>query len=646
MPPILGKTVTLQRLLAVGVQDLLILLALVAAFFATRALPATRTSPQELSQRLIRIATEGRFLAQVAGALAGDPVPAGAEEDAVNLLATLLPSAEGGGTKRQAVQLASVASTLFGLFRELEASGIGRRQLPQALALAEKSHEIERLSERWAQMSRAIRSGLEAAVARVPRRNERFRNAVTYGRNLAGRYERFSKELAVMARFLDERSRGLADQWRRTVDPSVPVPSFSLSLFARLLLIFGICRFFLHYNGLCETRIKQSFREFIVTLAQALGESALLLGLFYFFVPPLEVGVSHEAVFLLSGFGGIFLFVGGWRFLFDRLETSDTFLINLAIFGEGQEACRVAETVGDRPPYRIVGFFSDEPISASSRLGYPHLGNSRNLQRWVRQKQIDEIVVALAEYRGKLPTKVLLDIKLSGIKVTNYTDFFERFNDKIPLENLNPSWIIFSDGFQQSQLQTVLKRQLDLLLGVVGLLLSAPLALVITLLIRLDSKGPILYRQERVGQHGEPFTILKFRTMVANAEEDTGPVWAQKNDARVTRIGRFLRQSRLDEIPQIINVLKGEMSFVGPRPERPVFVEELAREIPFYKQRHYVKPGITGWAQVRYTYAATVEDNREKLMYDLYYIKHMSLRLDLRILFETIRVVVRKMGGW
>ncbi|RMD99336.1 MAG: hypothetical protein D6812_11795, partial [Deltaproteobacteria bacterium] len=265
MPPMLGKTVTLQRLLAVGVQDLLILLALVGAFFATRALPATQTPPQELSQRLIRIAAEGRFLAQVAGALTGDSAPAGAEEDALNLLATLLPSAEGGGTKRQAAQLASVASALFRLFRELEASGIGRRQLPQALALAEKSREIERLSERWAQMNRSLRSGLEAAVARTPRTNDRFQHAAAYGQDLARRYERFSEELTVMARFLDERSRRLAEEWRRTVDPSVPLPSFSLSLFARLLLIFGICRFFLHYNGLCETRIKQSFREFIVT---------------------------------------------------------------------------------------------------------------------------------------------------------------------------------------------------------------------------------------------------------------------------------------------------------------------------------------------------------------------------------------------
>jgi sugar transferase (PEP-CTERM system associated) len=258
--------------------------------------------------------------------------------------------------------------------------------------------------------------------------------------------------------------------------------------------------------------------------------------------------------------------------------------------------------------------------------------------------KIDRIIVALDERRGKLPIEQLLRCRLKGIRVDEGMRFTEELLGKLSVENLYPSTLIFSDGFKGSFLFKRAKRYLDIFWAVVGMIMAFPIGLIIAGAIKYDSTGPIFYEQERVGKDGRPFKLKKFRSMRMDAEKN-GPVWAMTEDNRVTRVGRIIRKLRLDEIPQMVNVLKGEMSFVGPRPERPFFVKKLEREVPYYFHRHSVKPGITGWAQLCYPYGATMEDALEKLKYDLYYIKNISLFFDLTIILETIKVVIWGRGA-
>jgi sugar transferase (PEP-CTERM system associated) len=274
------------------------------------------------------------------------------------------------------------------------------------------------------------------------------------------------------------------------------------------------------------------------------------------------------------------------------------------------------------------------------------IGSIADVPRIVRTERVDRVVVSLADARGRLPVDQLLDMKLNdGVSFDHLASVYEEYTGKIAVENLRPSWFIFSDGFRKSAVLTTAKRVVDLTVGAIGLVLAVPLMAVIALLVKLASRGPVLYHQTRVGQHGRYFTVHKFRSMVTDAEAGTGAVWAQRNDSRITPVGRVLRRTRLDELPQLWNVLRGDMSLVGPRPERPEFVQSLTDQIPFYGQRHVVRPGLTGWAQVRYTYGASVEDAMEKLQYDLYYIKNMSLALDLFILFSTVKTILHRQGA-
>jgi sugar transferase (PEP-CTERM system associated) len=257
---------------------------------------------------------------------------------------------------------------------------------------------------------------------------------------------------------------------------------------------------------------------------------------------------------------------------------------------------------------------------------------------------VDRIIVALDERRGKFPLEQLLFCRLKGIQIDDGVAFTEQLAGKLSVENLHPSFLIFSDGFRRSMILRRAKRGIDILMSALALTLLFPLSLLIALAVKLDSPGSILYRQDRVGEDGKVFNLLKFRSMYLDAEEN-GPVWANVNDHRITRVGRVIRKLRLDEIPQMLNVLKGDMSFVGPRPERPFFVDMLKKEIPFYSERHVVKPGVTGWAQIWYRYGASKEDALQKLKYDLYYIKHMSVVLDLSIIFDTVKIVLLGRGS-
>ena len=272
------------------------------------------------------------------------------------------------------------------------------------------------------------------------------------------------------------------------------------------------------------------------------------------------------------------------------------------------------------------------------------IGDFKQISSICRTCQIDRVIVALDERRGSLPLDQLLKCRLKGIHVDDGFSFRESLSGKLSVESLHPSAIIFSNGFRGVVVCKGLKRVIDLIASLFGFLIFLPLCLAVALAIKLDSRGPVFYRQERVGQDGKTFYMVKFRSMTVDAEQD-GPVWAVVNDQRVTRVGRWLRKLRLDEIAQLSNVIKGEMSIVGPRPERPYFVKKLEKEIPFYSHRHAVKPGITGWAQILYPYGATREDAQEKLKYDLYYIKHLSPIMDLRIISETAKIVLLGRGS-
>jgi sugar transferase (PEP-CTERM system associated) len=254
-------------------------------------------------------------------------------------------------------------------------------------------------------------------------------------------------------------------------------------------------------------------------------------------------------------------------------------------------------------------------------------------------------VVGLQDRRGKLPIKELLDFKTKGVAIEDATTFYERVAGKIPIENLKPSWMVFNSGFGVTKRALLEKRILSIVVSSILLVLCLPVMLVLAVLIKLDSKGPVFYKQERVGQDGKSFMLIKFRSMFENAESGTGPVWAKEGDDRITRMGRIMRRTRLDELPQFINVLRGDMSMVGPRPERPHFVQQLAESIPFYPLRHVIKPGITGWAQINYGYANTLDHTVEKLQYDLFYIKNMSWVLDSLIILETVKTVLVRKGS-
>lgn len=317
------------------------------------------------------------------------------------------------------------------------------------------------------------------------------------------------------------------------------------------------------------------------------------------------------------------------------------------VFGAGPAAQIVGQTLlASDPNLQIVGYYpgpnEKDPTIAPAQL----LPSDRSLTETARQLDVQEIVVALTERRsGSMPLRQLLDCKLLGVKVYDIATHFEKRLGQIRVDFVNAGWLVFGEGFNQGALRSAIKRLFDIGFSLLLILLSAPIMLLAALCIKLDSRGPVLYRQERVGLNGVGFMVAKFRSMRTDAEGDGQPRWATEQDDRVTRVGNIMRKLRIDELPQLFNVLKGEMSLVGPRPERPFFVEQLTQQIPYFAARHSVKPGVTGWAQVRYQYGATVEDSQEKLQYDLYYVKNHSLFLDLVVLFETVGVVLTGKGA-
>jgi sugar transferase (PEP-CTERM system associated) len=381
----------------------------------------------------------------------------------------------------------------------------------------------------------------------------------------------------------------------------------------------------------------------VIRLLQAVGVASILLALLYVAAPSLVVA---EGAFLSAAV----LFLAGiliWRLVCSALIRLHPLEERLLIVGTAATAQAVARQIlAQRDfPYHIVGFIDDDPHRVGEPLVNPRIvGTPADIERLVAAHAVDRIIVGLTDRRGKLPVPELLRARLRGVRIEGVNTVYERLTGKLLVEDLRPSWLIFSDGFHLSRLTRLVKRSFDVLLATIGLMLAAPLMLLTAVAVWLESGRPILYPQERVGEKGRVFTLFKFRSMRQDAEQGT-PIWARDADARVTRVGRVIRSTRLDELPQLWNVARGDMSFVGPRPERPFFVAQLAAQLPLYEQRHAVKPGITGWAQVKYRYGASLEDALEKLRYDLYYVKHMSLAFDLTILFDTVKVVLFAKGA-
>jgi len=336
------------------------------------------------------------------------------------------------------------------------------------------------------------------------------------------------------------------------------------------------------------------------------------------------------------------------RAAYELIASWRGFKRRLLFLGVGEQARRTAREIVDerKRDYELVGFLGESEAESGWRIGgKPVLGVYADLERVVEAEGVHQVVVAVEDRRKQMPLEALLRVRLAGVEVVEEAKIHEEIAGKLPVEDLRPSWLIFSEGFAKTPMRDFMKRAFDIVAALIGLVLSAPFALLVMVAIRLESRGPVLFRQKRVGQGGGEFTILKFRSMRVDAEKDGKPIWAKENDPRVTRVGRFIRSTRLDEIPQMWNVLMGSMSFVGPRPERLFFVEQLRETITYYDQRHAVKPGITGWAQVRFRYGADAADAVEKLRLDMFYVKHHSILFDLRILMETVRVVFQKNMG-
>jgi sugar transferase (PEP-CTERM system associated) len=418
--------------------------------------------------------------------------------------------------------------------------------------------------------------------------------------------------------------------------------------FLRVLLIVLVCQVCLHYTDLYDLRTIHTKTDLARRLLRAIGATSLILGIAYWLFPLLVV---QQGVFLLTAALALLL-VMAWRATFDIVTAHLAPRERLLLVGTSPAAIVLARELFERRQelgVDIVGFVDPDPTRVGAPVINPGVvGTIDDIPGLTARMKVDRVVVSLSDARGKLPMDHLLDVRLrSGVLFDHLASVYEEYTGKIALENLRPSWLVFSTGFRKTRLLIITKRAFDVIAAVCGLILSLPLTIVTAIVVKLESpRDPVLYHQERVGLNGATFTIHKFRTMRSDAELSTGPVWSGgDNDPRITRAGHLMRNTRLDEIPQLWNVLRGDMSLIGPRPERPSFVEKLTEQIPFYGQRHVVKPGVTGWAQVRYSYGASIEDALEKMQYDLYYVKHMSLMFDLMIALETIKTVVLRRGA-
>ena len=404
--------------------------------------------------------------------------------------------------------------------------------------------------------------------------------------------------------------------------------------------IFGLTLLVLlcsHGLDLYDTARLNTKGELYFRLLLLSGVMAFLLAGIAWLKPDLLLGGGSLTVGLLI----LTVALIGWRLAFTWLVQLPILVERVYVLGTGERAQRLVQGFRQNPEIGVeIASWTGKVEGAITRESV-----AAHLLEVVHKQKVHRVIVAMPDRRGTIPMQELLDLRMHGVKIEEATSWLEKISGKIEVENLYPSWLVFGEGFHRSTAFMMIRRALSVCISLVGLVLALPLIPLIMLAIRLDSKGPVFYTQTRVGKNGRTFKVVKFRTMRQDAEAASGPKWAGNGDPRVTRVGKFLRSSRLDEIPQLWCVLKGDMAFVGPRPERPEFIEWLSKEIPYYGVRHVVRPGLTGWAQVKYKYGSTVEDAREKLQYDLFYIKNASIGLDLLIMFQTVKTVLLRRGA-
>ena len=411
---------------------------------------------------------------------------------------------------------------------------------------------------------------------------------------------------------------------------------------AALATVFCLASFYL--LDLYDFVVMHDRRELVLRLLQALGLAWIALALIFYLMPQVMIGRGVSMISLPLAL----LLMVGWRLAIHWVLGHPEIGERILIVGSGPFAIEIARETLGRPDagYRVVGFVDNDPALVGKSLINPKvIGLTSELGSLVRSEHIDRIVVAIADRRGQFPTEELLRLSLSGdVSIEESASFYERLTGRVLLDLIRPSWLIFSSRGRRARLNELANAAMHRTVALFGAVLSLPISIITAILIKIESRGPIFYRQERVGKNGRPFSVMKFRSMRVDAEKD-GPVWAKTEDERTTRVGRIIRKIRVDEIPQFWNILRGDMNFVGPRPERPHFIAQLAQEIPFYEQRHLVAPGLTGWAQIKYPYGASIEDAKQKLEYDLYYLKNQSITLDATIMFETIKTILLGRGG-
>jgi sugar transferase (PEP-CTERM system associated) len=409
--------------------------------------------------------------------------------------------------------------------------------------------------------------------------------------------------------------------------------------FYKAAMATGFCLASFYLFDLYDFVIMHDRRELVLRLLQALGLAWIALALMFYALPQVMIG---RGVTLISLPLALLMMVG-WRLSIHWILGHPELGERILIVGSGPFAIEIARETLERKDagYRVVGFVDNDPELVGKSLINPKvIGLTSELSSLVRSENIDRLVVAIGDRRGQFPTQQLLKLSLSGdVSIEESASFYERLTGKVLLDMIRPSWLIFSSRGRRARVNEIARTAMHRTFAFVGALLSLPIAILTAILIKLESRGPALYKQERVGKNGRPFTLMKFRSMRVDAEKD-GPVWARAGDDRMTRVGRIIRKIRVDEIPQFWNILRGDMNFVGPRPERPHFVATLAQEVPYYEQRHLIAPGLTGWAQINYPYGASIDDARQKLQYDLFYIKNQNLALDATIMFETIKTIL------
>jgi sugar transferase (PEP-CTERM system associated) len=412
------------------------------------------------------------------------------------------------------------------------------------------------------------------------------------------------------------------------------------SMIVKALLITLVCQASLYYNDLYDLKVTDTFSELAIRLLQALGAATIFLAIVYFIFPAV---IISNGIFLVS-IVIVILFIVSWRVGYTLILNQGLFNQRIIILGSSETAQEIAREIQEKKDcgYEIVATISKNAWNDSGEPQFRRIQQTsyKNICEIATEMKVVKIIVALKEKRGEFPIQELLRCRVGGIEVIDGTSFYEMLTGKLIVEQINPGWLIFSEGFQKSKLQRLIKRTIDLCLSIAMLIMTSPFLAIFALAIKLESKGPVIFSQERVGQKSKPYMVHKFRSMHCDAEKETGPVWASQDDERITRIGHFMRKWRVDELPQLWNVLKGDMSFVGPRPEREHFVQQLSKIIPYYSERFSVKPGLTGWAQVSYGYGASIRDAVAKLNYDLFYIKNLSILMDIMIVARTVKTVL------